>query len=80
LVAAAAAVVAVPSSATASAGVAVGSSTTAAVGGYWGVRVLVGCTNQEWCEGFGRRKEQVSFEGAGLKPLNTNVQLFCALY
>jgi len=22
-----------------------------------------------WCEGFGRRKEQLYFEGAGLKPL-----------
>jgi len=38
-----------------------------------GVRVLVGCTNQQWCEGFGRRKEQLYFEGVGLKPLNTNV-------
>jgi len=27
----------------------------------------VGCTNQEQCEGFGRRKEQLYFEGVGLK-------------
>jgi len=32
-----------------------------------------GVYNQEWCEGLGRRKEQLYFEGAGLKPLNTNV-------
>jgi len=33
-----------------------------------GVSVLVECTNQERCEGFGRRKEQMYFEGGAETP------------